>query len=445
MFKKICCFLAGTLLWTGATAAQETPQFSPVDRVVIVAPHPDDEALGLGGLIQSARRAGASVKIVYLTNGESNEVSALFYQKRPLLLRSDFLKSGRTRQKEAVTAMTALGLAAQDLIFFGYPDGGMLNIWLKHWGRSKAFRSFFTGINKVPYPGEYSYGHAYRSEEIVRDFETVLLKEMPTHLYVTAPFDLNADHQAAFLYIQSALLNLKGRLASEPTLYLYPVHAHGWPSPKKYLPEERLPFPTPLEQDKTQRWRVFPLSRPETQKKQAAILQYKSQIAYKKNFLLSFARTNELFMDYRPERLMPGEAFPEASKNGPVRYGVVGRFLGVDVPLTNSLDEMGALSVYLFGYRQGQSFSDRPKLVFKLFGNRLFVYDGARIMHDPTIVYALKEGHLLLRIPLRILKDPDYLFASTRNAKEELSLDFGSWRVLELVKAGMTDPDGKML
>ena len=444
MFKKIAAFLFFSALLIPASVSAETPSltFTESDRILVIAPHPDDEALGAGGILQSAKVANARVKIIYLTNGEANEISSLFYQKRPLLIRSDFLKNGLTRQNEAVDAMSFLGLRPEDQVFLGYPDGGTLNIWIKYWGNSKAFRSLFTRFNKVPYTGDFSYGHAYKGDEIVHDLERVFLSFEPTHIFVTAPFDLNTDHQAAYLYATVALLDLEEQLKPAPQVHLYVVHAHHWPEPKNYLPEKPLAIPQHIDWQDQVRWDIYPLRPEQVSKKKEAILNYKSQIAYKKKFLLSFARANELFIDYPKERLLPETAGEDphatpsaASKSGDVVYWWVGKELWLEVPLTAALDEMGVLSTYIFSYRKGFLFADMPKLAFKLFGNKMMVYDGGRPVYDPSIVYKLEKNRLWVRIPLAYLKDPDYLFVSTRNTKEELSLDFGSWKMLELVKS----------
>ena len=39
-------------------------------RVIIVAPHPDDEVLGAGGLIQAALSRDISVEVVAVTDGD---------------------------------------------------------------------------------------------------------------------------------------------------------------------------------------------------------------------------------------------------------------------------------------------------------------------------------------------------------------------------------------
>ncbi len=444
MFRKITffVFLLCFVFLSCAVAQEAFLNFTDTDRILVIAPHPDDEAIGLGGVIQSAKAANAKIKIVYLTNGEANEVSALFYQKRPLLLRSDFLKSGIARKNEALEAMLFLGLKVEDLVFFGYPDGGTLNIWIKYWGNTKPFRSLLTRINRVPYQEEFSYGHYYKGDDIVHDFEKVLLAFGPTHIFVTAPFDLNSDHQAAFLFFEVALLNLSEQLKPAPQVHLYLIHAHQWPNPKRYLPNEPLTVPGHINWRNQIQWNAYAMRGEQVAKKEELILKYKSQIAYKKNFLLSFARANELFFDYPHERLLP-ELVDNAprvilenpAKPGDVVYRRVGKELWLEVPLTSALDEMGVLSTYVFSYRQGFLFSEMPKLVFKLFGNKMFVYDGFHPIYDPAIVYKLDKGRFWIRIPLEYLKNPDYLFVSTRNAKEEMGLDFGSWKVLEVVKS----------
>lgn len=39
-------------------------------NLLVVAPHPDDETLGAGGLMQRVHAAGGDVSVVYLTDGD---------------------------------------------------------------------------------------------------------------------------------------------------------------------------------------------------------------------------------------------------------------------------------------------------------------------------------------------------------------------------------------
>jgi hypothetical protein len=52
------------------------------DRLLVLAPHPDDESLATGGLIQRATRQGLPVKVVFLTNGQNNPWAQRIVERR---------------------------------------------------------------------------------------------------------------------------------------------------------------------------------------------------------------------------------------------------------------------------------------------------------------------------------------------------------------------------
>src|SRR5207249_4582671 len=56
------------------------------DRILVLAPHPDDEALACGGLVQRARKMRLPVHVVFLTYGDSNEWSFAVYRKHPVVV-----------------------------------------------------------------------------------------------------------------------------------------------------------------------------------------------------------------------------------------------------------------------------------------------------------------------------------------------------------------------
>ncbi len=77
-------FSAAFFLTALALEAGEFPPIEPfnnADRVLILAPHPDDEDIGCAGVIQRALKSGAKVKIMYLTNGDHNEFAFIVYEK----------------------------------------------------------------------------------------------------------------------------------------------------------------------------------------------------------------------------------------------------------------------------------------------------------------------------------------------------------------------------
>ena len=68
--------------------------------VVVLAPHPDDETLGCGGLIALKRSLGAPVRVIFMTDGAGSHSGV----DRPALT--------ATRKEEASAACNVLGVHA---------------------------------------------------------------------------------------------------------------------------------------------------------------------------------------------------------------------------------------------------------------------------------------------------------------------------------------------
>ena len=81
--------------------------------VLVVAPHPDDEALGCGRLIVTLRNRGVEVEIVWLTDGEASHTD---FPGGQAALRA-------LRRAEARVAGEILGVPAHCLHHLGAPDG----------------------------------------------------------------------------------------------------------------------------------------------------------------------------------------------------------------------------------------------------------------------------------------------------------------------------------
>lgn len=80
-----------------------------MEKVLVLAPHPDDELIGCGGSLTRHVRQGDQVGVVYLTSGESGSLQS---SSQELALR---------REAEAREAATLLGIT--DLTFLRFPDG----------------------------------------------------------------------------------------------------------------------------------------------------------------------------------------------------------------------------------------------------------------------------------------------------------------------------------
>ena len=100
----IVAALLGTKAWSDEPAAMEDLQLSANDRILILAPHPDDEVLGAGGVIQKAVSMKLPVKVVFLTYGDSNQWSFLLYRKHPVFMPGAVQSMGLVRKDEAIAA-----------------------------------------------------------------------------------------------------------------------------------------------------------------------------------------------------------------------------------------------------------------------------------------------------------------------------------------------------
>ena len=174
--KAVLTFLFLISLALPLKAAEEMPLFTNADRVLVLATHPDDETIGAAGAIQKAIKAGAVVRVVYYTNGDSNEPAFSVYERRLTFLKGEFLHMGEVRIQEAISAMSDLGLSRKDLTFLGYPDAGTMAIFTQYWGDTKPFKALFTRVSKVPYPECISPGAPYVGESILKDIKKIILK-----------------------------------------------------------------------------------------------------------------------------------------------------------------------------------------------------------------------------------------------------------------------------
>jgi LmbE family N-acetylglucosaminyl deacetylase len=179
--------------------------FSKDDRVLVFAPHPDDESIACAGVIQRAVKSGAQVYAAYLTNGDHNEFSFIVYEKHLALRRDEFIHLGQTRQKEARAALKLLGVREENTFFLGYPDFGTFAIFCDYWRPGAPFQDILTRVNKVPYKTDLSYGAPYLAQNILSDLKQVLLKSRPTKVFVSHPADVNVDHKALYLFLEVAL------------------------------------------------------------------------------------------------------------------------------------------------------------------------------------------------------------------------------------------------
>lgn len=126
-------------------------------NVLVVAPHPDDEAVGCGGTILRHAEVGDRVEVAFLTSGELSSPE----------LPAEHVKA--TREREAQAAAKVLAVA--DLTFLRRPD----------WGLEDDLAGTSTALSSV------------------------VERATPDRVYVPHAHESHPDHRAAFQITSRAL------------------------------------------------------------------------------------------------------------------------------------------------------------------------------------------------------------------------------------------------
>lgn len=266
-------------------------------RILVFAPHCDDEALGAAGLMRQARRAGSDVHVVVITNGDGFRVGVQREFRELSVPPKDFVRYALRRQDESRAAMKVLGVPRDCVTFLGYPDRGLLPMWKTNWSPQAPFFSTYTQTSRSPYPNSPTPGAAYCGQSLLADIERQMRATQPTDVFVTHPNDDHPDHSTASVFVQTALADLRAQgvpWARAARLHFYLVHRGDWPVPQGLYESASLPPPAQMASLDT-RWEELPLSPSDVHAKYAAIKRYPSQTEVSSRFLFSFARRNELF------------------------------------------------------------------------------------------------------------------------------------------------------
>jgi LmbE family N-acetylglucosaminyl deacetylase len=429
------------------------PPITSSDRILILAPHEDDEAISTGGVILHALAAGAAVRVVFLTYGDHNQLAFVAYRKTPWVTPAVNRHMGEQRRRESVQGVAALGLSADHLVFLGYPDHDMLDIWREHWGAAGPLHSLLTDAESVPYPDSRSFGAPYKGERILSDLEEQIRQFRPTRVFVSHPADANPDHRAYCLFAQVALWDLAAAM-EPPQLLCYPTHFGPWPRPKGYRPDMPLDIPGRLAGGRDEWWSVN-LTAAQVRRKYEAILAYKSQLSDGRDFLTSFARRNEIFCSQEPIRLAavgegeaPGKAgiptgetetyeseTPSPAVQG-VRYFRTDRGLDVEVRLRGSIREELGLRLLAFGYRHDRPFAEMPKIQVERAFGRVAVHDQSRALRAEDVQIREAEHAAVFSIPWDLLGDPERVLAQVHGRAADITVEQTGWQALECGPGG---------
>jgi LmbE family N-acetylglucosaminyl deacetylase len=163
------------------------------DRLLILAPHPDDESIATGGLIQFARNAGAAIRVVVLTDGDNNPWPQRWVEKRWRIGPAERARWGARRREEARAAMRILGLAENETCFLGLPDLGLTDLLMR------------------------------ADAQVIESLHTQFGEFAPTVLVLPALGDRHPDHSATSILARLALARYPSRT---PRVFEFAVHGN---------------------------------------------------------------------------------------------------------------------------------------------------------------------------------------------------------------------------
>lgn len=215
-------------------------ELSPSDRLMVIAPHPDDETLSTGGLLSDFALVNANYQLLLLTNGN---------------------RRGKTkiRQSEFFEARVILGLESTNFRIFDFEDGQLLD----------------------------------EEDRLKSSIEHAIDNFSPTIIIAPHLKDGHKDHRV----VGKVTLDLF-RSSVNWQLYHYLIHFPPFfPWPRAFRPDQSLLPPRRLDDD---RWVSYPLNDETVKRKEMAVKCYGSQLKTSTlgSLMMGLIRTNELF--YQP-------------------------------------------------------------------------------------------------------------------------------------------------
>jgi LmbE family N-acetylglucosaminyl deacetylase len=276
------------------------------ERLLILAPHPDDETLSAAGLAQQVFDHGGTVRSVVVTAGDAYVEAIEAETGRKHLTRADFYKYGEKRLEESRSAAHLLGKGFLHLDLFGFSDGSVYDMLVSNWRRRHPDKSEFTGFNHVFYSAAEDKGQAQDGEDLRIELLDILRATKPTLIVFPDVMEDDSDHAAlgmfALLTVDEWLAHEKGPHA-EPRLLAYLIHWPHWPPASglaRPVDLSQLPLFLPNDLPLRGHARVcVDLSRQQTMTKRAALAEYKTQQRIMAPFLEAFVHSNECFTELK--------------------------------------------------------------------------------------------------------------------------------------------------
>ncbi|MDE2271264.1 MAG: PIG-L family deacetylase [Xanthomonadaceae bacterium] len=216
----------------------------PGARLMVLAPHPDDESLATGGLLQRALSLGVDTSVVFVTDGENNPWPQRLLERRLWIGARGRQGWASRRRGEADAALRALGVRDASVYRLGWPDGGVTWKLLDD------------------------------TDGMLATMRALIEREQPTVLALPDLVDRHPDHSALHVLMEMVFQSMPGTV--QPACLGYLLHGRSHPG--------------------VPRRAVFALDAAELIRKREAIAAHASQTALSGRRLLRFATATEAFV-----------------------------------------------------------------------------------------------------------------------------------------------------
>jgi LmbE family N-acetylglucosaminyl deacetylase len=212
--------------------------------LLIIAPHPDDESLATGGLIQRALAHGARVHIVFVTDGDNNPWPQRVLEMRVRIGPRERARWAERRRGEAERALRELGAERATVHRLGWPDGGV------------------------------TWKLVDETASVITQWQGLLQEIAPTLLVLPDLADGHPDHSALHVMLELVLNGMPE--TDRPQCLGYLLHGHAGVDPARQV--------------------VFEPSEAERARKRKAIHSHGSQLALSRGRMLRWATAQERFV-----------------------------------------------------------------------------------------------------------------------------------------------------
>ena len=228
-----------------------------------------------GGVIAAMQQCQpkSEVRVIIVTNGDASYTTALFHGSH-IITKRHFWSIAEERQQESLAALILLEINKSQVYFWGFPDRGLSQLWLKYWNGHESYCSPTTGYRRAE-QAINSPALQYTGINLLRLIQAELMTFKPTTIIFPHSRDAHADHRAlANFTILAASLRYPQQVVPQMLAYTTWLGSKLWMTGMQTTKKARTALSRRALRNE---WKLFPLSKSVLEQKALALGCYFSQ------------------------------------------------------------------------------------------------------------------------------------------------------------------------